>query len=130
MEYIAFIHKEENEYIGVVPDLNYVSSYADTFRDVVHNIIEACELYCEDLKTLPKSSSLEDLLKNASIEKNATPQLIDIKVEKLKRINVMMRSDIINILPQRLVDFNGNRSAYLQNLVLQDLRSHNITTTE
>lgn len=38
----------------------------------------------------------------------------------------MMRSDIVEILPERLVEFNGNRSAYLQNLVLQDLKVHHI----
>ena len=129
MEYIAFIHKEEDDYVAVVPDLNFTSSYGDTFIDVVHYIIEACELYCEDLKTLPKASTLEILLNNKEIEieENATPQLINIKVEKLKRINVMMRRDIIEILPERLVEFNGNRSAYLQNLVIQDLSSHNIS---
>jgi predicted RNase H-like HicB family nuclease len=129
MEYIAFIHKEEDNYVAVVPDLNFTSSYADTFIDVVHYIIEACELYCEDLKTLPKASTLETLMNNKDIEleENAMPQLINIKVEKLKRINVMMRQDIIEILPERLVEFNGNRSAYLQNLVIQDLNSHHIS---
>lgn len=126
MRYIAFIHKEENEYVAVVPDLNFVSSYADTFEDAVNNIIEASELYCEDLKTLPKASSFEELENNNDIEANATPQLIDVKVEKLKRINVMMRTDIIDVLPERLVDFNGNRSAYLQSLVLEDLHTHKI----
>ncbi len=128
MEYIAFIHKEEDDYVAVVPDLNFISSYGDTFIDVVHYIVEASELYCEDLKTLPKASTLEILMnsKDIEIEKNATPQLINIKVEKLKRINVMMRRDIIEILPERLVEFNGNRSAYLQNLVIQDLNSHHI----
>lgn len=128
MEYIAFIHKEDDEYVAVVPDLNFTSSYGDTFIDTVHYIIEASELYCEDLKTLPKASALETLMNNRDIEieKNATPQLINIKVEKLKRINVMMRRDIVEILPERLVEFNGNRSAYLQNLVIQDLSSHNI----
>ncbi len=128
MEYIAFIHKENNDYVAVVPDLNFVSSYGDTFADIISNIIEASELYCEDLKTLPKASILEELLNDKSIEleKDAMPQLINIKVEKLKRINVMMRRDIIEILPQRLVEYNGNRSAYLQSLVIQDLNSHNM----
>jgi len=128
MEYIAFIHKEDNDYVAVVPDLNFVSSYGSNFVEVIHNIKEASELYCEDLESLPKTSSLDDLLKLDDIEKDAIPQLIDVKVEKLKRINVMMRSDIINVLPQRLVEFNGNRSAYLQNLVINDLKSHHIAT--
>ncbi|WP_457745493.1 type II toxin-antitoxin system HicB family antitoxin [Sulfurimonas sp.] len=130
MKYIAFIHQESGGYIAVVPDLNFTSSYGDTFEDAVKNIIEASELYCEDLKTLPKASTLDELLKNKNIEleANAIPQIIDVKVEKLKRINVMMRSDILEVLPERLVEFNGNRSAYLQTLVLQDLQTHNIKT--
>ncbi len=126
MEYIAFIHKEDNSYVATVPDLNFVSSYGATFKETVHNIIEASELYCEDLKTLPKASSLEELLIDNENEQNSIPQLIDIKVEKLKRINIMMRTDILEALPERLVEFNGNRSAYLQNLVIHDLQHANI----
>jgi len=130
MKYIAFIHKEDDGYVTVVPDLNFTSSYGNTFEDAVKNIIEASELYCEGLKTLPKASTLDELLNNPEVEleNDAIPQLIDVKVEKLKRINVMMRSDILEVLPERLVEFNGNRSAYLQTLVLQDLQTHNIKT--
>lgn len=128
MEYIAFIYKEDNNYVAVVPDLNFTSSYGSTFAEAVHNIIEASELYCEDLKTLPKASTYEDLMQRDDLDfpKDAVPQLINVKVEKLKRINVMMRSDIIEVLPQRLVEFNGNRSAYLQHLVINDLQKSNI----
>jgi len=128
MEYIAFIYKEDNDFVAVVPDLNFVSSFGNSFIEACHMIKEAAELYCEDLKVLPKASSLEDLLKLDDIPKNAMPQLINIKVEKLKRVNIMMRADILDILPQRLVEFNGNRSAYLQSLVIEDLKSHNIKT--
>lgn len=127
MEYIAFIHKESDDYVAVVPDLNFVSSYGSNFIEVVHNIKEASELFCEELETLPKPSSLEKLLELEDIEKDATPQLIDVKVEKLKRVNVIMRSDILESLKERLVEFNGNRSAYLQNLVIKDLKSHKIS---
>jgi len=128
MQYLAFIHKEDNDYVAVVPDLSFTSSYGGTFEEAVEMIKEAAELYCEDLKTLPKSLTLKELMQrdDLDLEPGAIPQLIDIKVEKLKRINVMMRSDIVEVLPERLVEFNGNRSAYLQNLVLQDLREHHI----
>ena len=129
MEYIAFINKENDMYVAVVPDLNFTSSYGATFQEAVHNIVEASELYCEDLKTLPKPSGLEELMQKKDeldLENDAIPQLIDVKVEKLKRINVMMRSDIIEVLPERLVEFNGNRSAYFQHLAIMDLRNHNI----
>lgn len=81
MEYVVFIHKENEDYVAVVPDLNFVSSYGSNFIEVIHNIKEACELYCEDLKTLPKASDLESLLKSENIDKSAIPQLIDVKVE-------------------------------------------------
>lgn len=128
MEYIAFIHKENDNYVVTVPDLNFTSSYGATFKEAVHNIIEASELYCEDLKTLPKTSTLEELMQRSDLdlEVGAMPQLINVKVEKLKRINVMMRSDIIEVLPERLVEFNGNRSAYFQHLAIQDLQAHDI----
>ncbi len=128
MEYIAFINKENDSYVAVVPDLNFTSSYGKTFKKAVLNIIEACELYCEDLKVLPKASELEELESRTDLEleNNAIPQIINVKVEKLKRINIMMRSDIIEILPERLVEFNGNRSAYLQSLVIHDLHNHNM----
>jgi predicted RNase H-like HicB family nuclease len=128
MEYIAFMHKEDNDYVAVVPDLNFTSSYGETFAKAIEMIKEASELYCEDLKTLPKSSTLEELMQrdDLDLEPNAIPQLIDVKVEKLKRINIMMRTDILEALPERLVEFNGNRSAYLQNLVIHDLQHANI----
>ena len=129
MEYIAFINKENDTYVAVVPDLNFTSSYGASFQKAVHNIIEASELYCEDLKTLPKPSSLEELMQkkdDLALESDAIPQLINVKTTKLKRINVMMRTDIIEILPKRLVEFNGNRSAYFQHLAIKDLQKHNI----
>lgn len=121
MEYIAFIHREDDAFVASVPDLNYTSSFGDTFAQTVHNIIEACELYCEDLETLPKASSFEELSMSADIEQGATPQLIDIKVEKNVRINIMMRSDVLKAADAKAKElFNGNRSAYLQDLVRND----------
>ena len=80
MEYIAFIHKEDNDYVAVIPDLGFTSSYGETFADTVHYIKEAAELYCEDLKALPKSSTLEELMQrdDLELEPNAISQIIDI----------------------------------------------------
>ncbi|MDX9744500.1 MAG: type II toxin-antitoxin system HicB family antitoxin [Arcobacteraceae bacterium] len=130
MKYIAFIYTDEHDdgYNATVPDLEGCFSCGDTFEEACEMIKEAAELYCEDLNSLPKSSTLETLLARTDLDlpKDAMPQLIDIKVEKLKRINIMMRTDILEALPERLVEFNGNRSAYLQNLVISDLRNVNI----
>jgi predicted RNase H-like HicB family nuclease len=130
MKYIAFIYTDEHEdgFNAMIPDLDGCFSCGDTFEEACEMIKEAGELYCEDLQKLPKASTLKELLNrnDLDIPKNAMPQLVNVKVEKLKRINVMMRTDIIDVLPERLVEFNGNRSAYLQNLVIQDLHSHKI----
>lgn len=84
MEYIAFIYKENDNYVAVVPDLNFTSSYGKTFVDAVPYIKEAAELYCEDLNILPRASTLETLLARTDLDlpKDAISQLIEIKVEK------------------------------------------------
>lgn len=122
MEYIAFIHKEENDYVVVVPDLGYTSSFASTFTDAVHNIVEACELYAEDEEILPLARSLEQLMQEEELESNVTPQLINIKVEKNVRINVMLPAGLlreVNIKAKEV--YQGNRSAYIQDLMQRDV---------
>ncbi|NLO17993.1 MAG: hypothetical protein GX118_07370 [Arcobacter butzleri] len=129
MKYISFIYKEDDGYNAIIPDLEGCFSCGDTFEETCTKIKEAGELYCEELETLPKASTLEELLAKKDkleIPINAIPQLIDIKVEKLRRVNIMMRADLLNMISKRLSEFNGNRSAYLQSLVLDDLKAHNL----
>ena len=97
MEYIAFIHKEDDNYIAVVPDLGYTSSFGNTFTKAVHHIVEASELYAEDEKELPMARSLEQLHKEETLEPGAIPQLINIKIEKNVRINVMLPASLLRI---------------------------------
>ncbi len=82
MRYIAFMYKEDNDYVAVVPDLGFTSSYGETFEHAFEMIKEAAELYCDDLKTLPKASTLEELMQrdDLDLEPNSIPQLIDIKI--------------------------------------------------
>jgi predicted RNase H-like HicB family nuclease len=122
MEYIAFIHKEDDSYVAVVPDLGYTSSFGDTFTEAVHHIIEACELYAEDEEELPMARSLEQLQKDETLESGATPQLINIKIEKNVRINVMLPASLLRIANIRAKEsYQGNRSAYIQDLMQQDV---------
>ena len=115
MEYIAFINKENNDYVAVVPDLNYTSSYGETFDKAVHYIIEACELYCEDLKNLPKASSLEELQKTADLEKDAFPQLINIKVEKNVRINVILANTVLKMANKKAKETHNGKKCLHSN---------------
>ena len=121
MQYIAFMHKEDDAYVVTVPDLNYTSSFGDTFNDAVQNIIEASELYCEDLDTLPRARELEALEKDGEIEDGDMPQLINVKVEKNVRINVMIDAGLLKIANEKAKEgYSGNRSAYIQDLISRD----------
>jgi len=128
MQYIAFIYKESNDFIAIVPDLNYTSSYGNSFEEAYKNIKEAAKLYAEDLKKLPKPRNLKTLLKEKEsfIPDNAIPQILEINVQKLKRVNVMFKTEVLEIMQKRVNEYNGNRSAYIQDLVVKDLQNHRI----
>jgi predicted RNase H-like HicB family nuclease len=122
MEYIAFIHKEDDSYVAIVPDLGYTSSFGSTFTDTVHNIVEACELYAEDEEVLPMARSLEELTKDEELEANAMPQLINVRVEKNVRINVMIPAGLLRAVNTKAEEaYHGNRSAYIQDLMQRDI---------
>ena len=59
--YGCLITKEGNTYIGVFPDLNFTTSWGETFKEAIYNLKEAGELYCEGLDELPLKTSIEDL---------------------------------------------------------------------
>lgn len=121
MEYIAFIHKEDDSYVAIVPDLEYTSSFGSTFTEAVHNIVEACELYAEDEEALPIARSLEQLTKEVELDAR-TPQLINIKVEKNVRINVMLPAGLLRAINTKAKEsYQGNRSAYIQDLMQRDI---------
>ncbi len=122
MEYIAFIHKEDDSYVAIVPDLGYTSSFGNTFTEAVHNIVEACELYAEDEEVLPIARSLEKLIKDEELEANAMPQLINVRVEKNVRINVMLPAGLLRAVNMKAKEvYQGNRSAYIQDLMQRDI---------
>ena len=122
MEYIAFIHKEDDSYVAIVPDLGYTSSFGSTFTEAVHNIVEACELYAEDEEVLPMARSLEQLTKEVELDTKATPQLINIKIEKNVRINIMLPAGLLRDVNTKAQEsYRGNRSAYIQDLMQRDI---------
>ena len=59
--YGCLITKEGDTYIGVFPDLNYTTSWGETFKEAIYKLKEAGELYCENLEELPLKTSIEDL---------------------------------------------------------------------
>jgi len=58
------------------------------------------------------------------IPKNATPKKIEINNQKSKRINITIREDVLKKMQERVLEeFNGNRSKYIQTLILNDLHN-------
>ena len=102
--------------------MGYTSSFSSTFTEAVHNIIEACELYAEDEEELPIARSLKKLTEDEELEPKATPQLINIKVEKNVRINVMIPAGLLRAVNTKAEEtYHGNRSAYIQDLMQRDI---------
>ena len=90
--------------------------------EAVHNIVEACELYAEDEEVLPMARSLEQLTKEVELDAKATPQLINVKVEKNVRINVMLPAGLLRDINIKAKEsYQGNRSAYIQDLMQRDI---------
>ncbi len=60
----TFVEKETGIYIGVCPDLNFTSSYANTFEEVCKSLQEACNLFLEGIpeKEYPEVSDLSSLM--------------------------------------------------------------------
>ena len=55
------------------------------------------------------------------LEKNAIPQLVNLKIEKNVRVNVMLKYDILQIANEKAKEiYSGNRSAYIQSLIESD----------
>ena len=74
VRYIGMFHKEINHsknsdnvpevsWVGVVPDLGNVSSFAGTLEEAIYNTKEACELYCDGLiQEIKQPSNLEEIM--------------------------------------------------------------------
>ena len=59
--YICLIRKEGDIYKGVLPDLNFTTSWGKTFKEVIYKLKGASEVYCNNLEELPLKTSIEEL---------------------------------------------------------------------
>jgi len=73
VEYTGFIfvEKETGIHIGLVPDLNYTSSYGRDFQEAKDALQEACELYTNGINrdVLPEVSNFDNLLEIPELPK-------------------------------------------------------------
>lgn len=82
VRYIGMFHKEINHsknsdsipevsWVGAVPDLGNVSSFAGTLEEAIYNTKEACELYCDGLiQEIKQPSNLEEIMLKENIEED------------------------------------------------------------
>jgi len=123
MKYTSLIYKDtDGNYTGVIPDVNYVSSYGSTFKECVKMLTEALELMLEDIKptvlhTVEYYTS--DILKEMEIPINATIQLIDYEPAKLERVTITMRRNNKRIIDDYAKSHHISRSAFLEQSALQ-----------
>jgi len=60
MKYIVECEKEGNEFVAVIPDLNYTSTYGKDEKEVLENIKEAALLYLEGLEEFPSTGFISN----------------------------------------------------------------------
>jgi predicted RNase H-like HicB family nuclease len=64
MEYIllVFENAKNDQYVGVFPELDSVSSFGNTVQEAVDNTVEAANLYLEDLDKYPSDLGISTVL--------------------------------------------------------------------
>jgi len=60
MKYIVECGKEDDEFVTVIPDLNYTSTYGKDEKESLENIKEAALLYLEGLEELPSTEFISN----------------------------------------------------------------------
>ncbi len=134
MKYIAFlyIYEGDSDYTAVVPDLQGCLSSGETYEQACDMIQDAAELWLKDEKfpkSHPYSYFTDDVRKSLDIPLDALTHIVDVKQDRNVRVNIMMSSKLLEAADKRAdSDYNGNRSAYLQSLVFEDLRIHHLVS--
>ncbi len=123
MDYTSLIYKDtDGNYTGIIPDVNYVSSYGNTLKQCVKMLTEALELMIEDIKPTvlhTKEYYTKDILKRMDIPLNATTQLISYKPTALERVTITMRKNNKRIIDDYAKAHHLSRSAFLEQSALQ-----------
>ncbi|WP_336288714.1 type II toxin-antitoxin system HicB family antitoxin [Bartonella sp. CB60] len=67
--FFALVHKDEDSAFGVqFPDFKGLFSAADHEEDLIANAIEALQLYCEEMDTLPVPLKFEEVMQQKSVK--------------------------------------------------------------
>ena len=118
IEYVGLAEKVEDGYSVFFPDFPGFGSAGDTLEEARKNakegLIAHIELMVEDREPIPKSSSLDKVMK-LSDAKGCIPLIIAIIAPsgKAQRINITMDSALLNAIDVAATSQHKTRSALL-----------------
>ncbi len=118
IEYVGLAEKVEDGYSVFFPDFPGFGSAGDTLEEARKNakegLIGHIELMVEDREPIPKSSSLDNVMK-LSDAKGCIPLIIAIIAPsgKAQRINITMDSALLNAIDVAATSQHKTRSALL-----------------
>lgn len=118
IEYIGLAEKVEDGYSVFFPDFPGFGSAGDTLEDARKNckegLIAHIELMTEDGEPLPKSSSLDEIMKLRDA-KGCVPLIISVIAPsgKAKRVNIAIDTALLNAIDIAAHTQHKSRSAFL-----------------
>jgi len=96
MEYIAFIFKAGEDYVGIVPDVSDNVAYGDDFDEVCEALEDFIELSLED-EDLPNANKIEyftqEVLQNYAIPLDCKHYIVNVQNDGEKSYEVSLILD-------------------------------------
>ena len=122
MNFIAFIYKDtDNNYTGVIPDVNFVSSFGKTKDECKKKLNEALGLMLEDIEPTTIHTAAyftKDVLKEMDIPLNSDFVNMTFRKKTTERVTITMRVTNKNIIDDYVKTHNLSRSAFLEQSAL------------
>jgi predicted RNase H-like HicB family nuclease len=132
MQYLIFLHKDENSAYGVmVPDLPGCYSVGDTIEEAISNAHEAIECHIEGLlldnDSIPLKRSIEEHIADPDLQ-GGVLAVVEIDTSKLSgkttRINVSLPEIFLRQIDEYTQHHGGNRSGFLVDAAMSYMAEH------
>ncbi|MDF3054765.1 MAG: hypothetical protein K0Q74_672 [Gammaproteobacteria bacterium] len=132
MQYLIFIHKDdESDYGVIVPDLPGCYSAGKSIEEAIHNTHEAIECHLEGLlldgDVIPLKQSFEQHLDNPELQ-DGVLAVVEIDLSKIsgksRRINITVPERFLEQIDQYTKEHGSNRSAFLLDAAMSFMAEH------
>lgn len=133
MNYIALIHKDRKSDYGVsFPDFPGCVTAGKTLEEAHRNAVDALTLHIEGMRedgeSIPKSSALESLEKQAA-RSGAMLLLVNIPAdEKTVRVNITARQSQIETIDRLAESAGMTRSAYIVRSAMKEIKRRGLSS--